>query len=198
MAKEKTTSRQLQADKTRKKIYAVSISFMEKNGYSGTTIEDICKKAGVSVGTFYNYYKSKDDIFFDIYKKADEYFEHTVIPSLDATDEKAEDKIIRFFKHYAHYNKKRGFENISQLYNTKNRFFAVKGRYMQESLKKLIKEGQDKNQLTNAMTPDEITDFLFVASRGVVYDWCIHEAKYDLEEKMEYFIRHIATLFASA
>ncbi len=195
MATIKSTSRKLQADKTRKKIYSVSIAFMEKKGYSGTTIEEICKKAGVSVGTFYNYYKSKDDIFYDIYKQADEYFEHTVIPGLNEQSIAISEKIVAFFKYYANYNKKRGFETISQLYNTKNRFFAVKGRYMQESLKSLIAEGQSKNQISKTMGPDEITDFLFIASRGVVYDWCIHEAEYDLEKKMEYYIKKTMAIF---
>ncbi|HCM28570.1 MAG: TetR family transcriptional regulator [Treponema sp. GWB1_62_6] len=196
MANEKLTTRKIQADKTRKKIYAVSISFMEKKGYNDTTIEEICKKAGVSVGTFYNYFKSKDDIFFDIYKMADEYFENTVIPKLNESNANALDKIVIFFKYYASYNSKRGLENISQLYNTKNRFFTIKKRFMQESLNKIIKDGQEANQITITTAPDEITDFLFIASRGVVYDWCIHQGKYDLEEKMEHYIKNIVVIFA--
>ena len=67
---------------------------------------------------------------------------------------------------------------------------------MQESLNKIIKDGQEANQITITTAPDEITDFLFIASRGVVYDWCIHQGKYDLEEKMEHYIKNIVVIFA--
>lgn len=186
----------MQADRTQKKIYDISISLMEKKGFNGITIEEICQKAGVSIGTFYNYFKSKDDIFFDIYKRADEYFEKTVSPSLKDLNIKSAEKTVRFFKYYAHYNQKRGLENITQLYNTKNRFFTIKGRYMQNLLIEIISEGQALKQFTNSMTPDEITDYLFIASRGVVYDWCIHEAKYDLEQKMKEYMEKLVMIFS--
>ncbi|MFA6504887.1 MAG: TetR/AcrR family transcriptional regulator [Treponemataceae bacterium] len=196
MVRKKLTARKMQADRTQKKIYDISISLMEKKGFNGITIEEICQKAGVSIGTFYNYFKSKDDIFFDIYKRADEYFEKTVSPSLKDLNIKSAEKTVRFFKYYAHYNQKRGLENITQLYNTKNRFFTIKGRYMQNLLIEIISEGQALKQFTNSMTPDEITDYLFIASRGVVYDWCIHEAKYDLEQKMKEYMEKLVMIFS--
>ena len=38
-----------------------------KKGYKGTGISEIAKQAGVAVGSFYNYYESKEAIFLDIY-----------------------------------------------------------------------------------------------------------------------------------
>ncbi len=191
----KPTSRQLQADETRAKIYKVSISLMDKKGFGNTTIEEISKAAGVSVGTFYHYFKSKEDIFFDIYKKADEYFETTVAQKLRTAGLDCAEQIVLFYKYYARYNKKRGFDNITQLYNTKNRFFTVKGRYMQGLLQNVIAAGQEKGELLNDMTPEEVTDYLFIASRGVVYDWCIHGGQYDLEKKLESYIRRLVQIF---
>lgn len=36
---------------------------MYKKGYDNITIEEISKKAGGSVGAFYHYFRSKNDIF---------------------------------------------------------------------------------------------------------------------------------------
>jgi TetR/AcrR family transcriptional regulator, fatty acid metabolism regulator protein len=189
------TRRKIQADTTKKKIYEIAISLMEKKGFANTTIIEISKKAGVSVGTFYNYFSSKEEIFYDIFKKADEYFERTVTRNIKKSNGTAKEQIVLFFRYYARYDLKRGFHNITQLYGTKTKFFAVKGRYMQELLKLIIDAGQKAGEISSDMTPDQITEFMFIASRGVVYDWCIHEGLYNLETKMVEYMARLSTVF---
>lgn len=41
-------------------------------GFKDTNVSDITKMAGVAVGTFYNYYSSKEKLFMDIYLKENE------------------------------------------------------------------------------------------------------------------------------
>ncbi len=197
MDKTRPTTRKLQADITRQKIYDTAISLMNKKGYASTTIGEIMKTVGVSVGTFYHYFKSKEDIFLEIFTKADEYFKVTVKKSLQGQGLDARAKIIRYFKAYAKYNLNRGIDNITQLYNTRNHYFTVKGRYMQELLKQLIKEGQESGELAAHPGPSEMTDFLFIAARGLVYDWCLHQGKYDLEKKMESYMERMIALFVA-
>jgi AcrR family transcriptional regulator len=45
---------------------AVAIDLFDETGFQKTRISDIVAKAGVAQGTFYLYYKSKEDIFLDI------------------------------------------------------------------------------------------------------------------------------------
>lgn len=123
------TNRQKQAIKTRNKIYNTSITLMEKHGFDNITIEDICAKAGVSVGSFHHYFKSKNDIFFEIYKRGDEYFEEVVSENLN--EDHAIDQIILYFRYYAKYNLLSGLDTVKQLYNSNNIQFIAKGRYMQ-------------------------------------------------------------------
>jgi AcrR family transcriptional regulator len=195
MEEKQPTRRKIQADTTKRKIYEIAISLMEKKGFANTTIVEISQNAGVSVGTFYNYFSSKEEIFYDIFKKADEYFERTVARSIKNSGGSASERIVLFFRYYARYDLKRGFHNITQLYGTKTKFFAIKGRYMQELLKQIIGEGQKAGELLDDMDPDQITEFMFVASRGVVYDWCIHEGSYNLETKMVEYMARLATVF---
>lgn len=165
---------------------------MEKQGYANTTIEEIARRAGVSIGTFYHYFHSKEEIFYEIFKKADEYFETIVEPALSGAETSglaSPERVVTYFRYYAHYNLNRGFANITQLYNTKNRIFAKKGRYMQGLLTRLIALGQERGEFCTSLAAEEATDYLFIVARGVVYDWCIHEGAYDLEQKMEYFMR---------
>jgi len=52
---------QKKADKNRRILEAATILFRDV-GYDSARIEDIAEMAGVSVGTFYNYFKNKGDI----------------------------------------------------------------------------------------------------------------------------------------
>ena len=38
-----------------------------KKGYKATAISEVAKQAGMAVGSFYNYYASKEEIFLDVY-----------------------------------------------------------------------------------------------------------------------------------
>lgn len=58
----KPTKRQLQAQASREKIFTAAQELFSEKGYTNVSVADICKKAGVSVGLFYNYFKSKSDI----------------------------------------------------------------------------------------------------------------------------------------
>jgi len=40
-----------------------SLSVFEEKGFNNTRIKDITRKAGTSVGNFYNYFKSKEEVF---------------------------------------------------------------------------------------------------------------------------------------
>lgn len=40
------------------------------NGYKYVTVDDICKKSGVSKGSFYTYFKSKEELFLEIAKES--------------------------------------------------------------------------------------------------------------------------------
>ncbi|WP_420638929.1 TetR family transcriptional regulator [Candidatus Poriferisocius sp.] len=45
-------------------LRAVAISEFALRGYTEVSVADICAQAGVAKGTFYRYYKSKQDLFF--------------------------------------------------------------------------------------------------------------------------------------
>lgn len=194
MQKKKLTSRQAQAIKTRNKIYNIAFDLMKKKGFGNITIEDISKKAGVSVGAFYHYFKSKNDILFEIYHRADEYFQENVENKL--TSENSLDQMEEFLQHYAKYANSTGIDFSKQLYNTENKFFIKKDRYMLTILQDIIRTGQEKNEVISDMTPEEITDYLFIAARGVIFNWCLHDGEYDLEEKMCGFFKRLIVIFA--
>ena len=58
------TNRQLAAQETKKKLIETAKNIICKKGLINTSIEEITKASGVSNGTFYTYFKRKEDIVF--------------------------------------------------------------------------------------------------------------------------------------
>lgn len=64
-------SRKEQASLTKKKIFDTTLLLIKKKGYGKITIREICQNAEISIGTFYLYFSSKDEILLEIYEKVD-------------------------------------------------------------------------------------------------------------------------------
>ena len=183
------TKRKIQAITTRKIIFDTAIELMEKSGFNGITIEEISQKAGVSVGAFYHYFKSKNDILLEIFKRIDEYFKTEITGKLKYKS--SIENIEKYFQYYAKYNVDVGIDMLKLLYFSSNKVFIIKKRYLLTLLLNLIKEGQLKGEITDKISSREITDFLFTVARGTAYHWCISDAGFDLQKKMMSNIKRI-------
>lgn len=178
----KKTSRAKQAEITKNKIYNCGVKLMRKHGFDNITVEQISKQAGVSVGTYYYYFESKFDLFSEIYKRADDYFVNEVAGKLKAEDSKG--KIVEYFEEYAEYNYADGIDMVKKLYTSDNKMFITKGRNMQNVLQSIIEDGQQKGEISESESAAEITRILFIAARGVVYNWCLNDGGIDLKDEM--------------
>ncbi len=49
-------------DLTREKILKAAVALFHEFGYNGTSVQDIVRKADVPKGSFYNYFKSKEEL----------------------------------------------------------------------------------------------------------------------------------------
>lgn len=187
--KRKLTRRQIQAQNTQDKIYNIAIELIERKGFENITVAEICKAADVAVGSFYHYFKSKHDILDSIFRLADDYFLNVVADNLK--EGTTHDKIIEFFHYYGVYNLDRGIDLIKQLYIGKNNLFTTKGRPMQAVLLKIVENGQKTGEISTDMTSEEIVNYLFIAVRGVVFDWCLHDGGYDLLKFIDSYVRRL-------
>ncbi|HHL3304560.1 TPA: TetR/AcrR family transcriptional regulator, partial [Bacillus cereus] len=72
MYKKNLTKRKQQALLTQNNIFLVFLNLTKEKKIENITIEDICKKANVSVGTFYHYFSSKEDIYKKLFQQIEE------------------------------------------------------------------------------------------------------------------------------
>ena len=183
-------ARAKQAVQTKKRIFQAAVFVMQKHGFEDATIEQICKRAKVSVGSFYNYFKSKHDVLNMIYESVDVYFSDVVTQEIESLS--LSEKIIAFFLHYAIYAESNGLDFVSHLFgNSNNKLFIKQDRYMHVLMHQILESARNECMLTEAMTLEDLEQFLFATARGIVNDWCLYEGSYSLREKMTSVFRFL-------
>lgn len=66
------TSRQKQAIETKQRIRQTAIQLLQTESYDRLTMNQIAAAAGISVGTLYHHFKSKEELFFSGYQHFDD------------------------------------------------------------------------------------------------------------------------------
>ena len=197
MPKKEATKRKLQAEKSRNEIYDAAIELIRTTGFERTTIQAIIAKAGVSIGTFYHHFKSKDGIIEENFLRADalftRYLEEEPAESREAP---STERILRYMDRYALLVRDVGVDLSQQLYTCRNKLFLKEGRPMQVGLARIVAEGQARGDLIDTKGAAEICSYLFIAARGLVFDWCLRDGKGDIEAELRSFLAPLVGLFA--
>ena len=79
-------ARSCEKEKKRERILKKSWELFKKNGYEETKIERITKEVGISKGSFYTYFKTKEDVLFSILEKIEIEIENS-INDIDTSEE---------------------------------------------------------------------------------------------------------------
>ena len=79
-------SRSCEKEQKRERILKQSWELFKKNGYEETKIERITKEVRISKGSFYTYFKTKEDVLFAILEKIEIEIENS-INDIDTSEE---------------------------------------------------------------------------------------------------------------
>lgn len=175
--------RKIQAMETKNKIYNIAIDLIGKHGYYNVSIDDICNEAGVSKGTFYHHFNAKEDLIIALYK--DEY-ESFISRIKETPITSSIDELIELICFHVKYAEKKGIDVMKQVYKSQldygDKLAISKNVLLQEMLHKIIYKGQMNNEIRNDMEPQYIINYLIRLSHGIIYDWCLNNGSYSLEE----------------
>ena len=67
----------------RQALKIAAYDVFSKKGYKETGISEIAKRAGVAVGSFYNYYSGKEAIFLDVYIEENDRVRQAMMDDID-------------------------------------------------------------------------------------------------------------------
>ncbi len=198
--KEKNTSRKEKALKTKQNIYLCAEQLFKEHGFYKVSVDAIVEKAGVSKGAFYVHFASKNALIVnlaaDYVKHLDLDYKH-FFASFSAGAGTSEiiislaEKIADLIVHDV------GYELIKVLYEVQiTRTLnadAVMG-YQRELYKlfgRMLNRGIEREEFRADLDVETTAKHFIMASRGLIYEWCIRYPDFDLKEASE---KHYALL----
>lgn len=173
--------------KTKSKIVSAAWKLFYDQGYDNTTIEEIIAESGTSRGSFYHYFEGKDALLGSLSYMFDEKYEELE----EGLQDLNEDSIGILL--YLNRELFRMIENsidfdllcrllASQLTTSGEKHLLDRNRTYYKLLRKIILDGQNKNEITTEHTVNELVKHYALCERGMLYDWCLSNADYSLSE----------------
>lgn len=187
---DKMTNRQLAAMETKEKLLRAGKQLIGQKGLCNTAIEEITEEAGVSKGTFYTYFKRKEDIIFELSKS----MFGEILDQAKAFEGNFIGKLTFYMVHFSRYIEQ-GSVRLSQEWvrNAVNPDLVDsqydKGKLRQDlaSVHELILFGAEKGLLKEDVPAKELSEILVDMLYGQMLCWSMSGGSYSLKERTQEF-----------
>ncbi len=177
---------QLKSKETKAKIFRAAKDILQKKGYEQLSIKNICEEAGVSNGSFYHHFKTKDDLL-SYYIEEQPGIDPNLL-DMPSTPDEAKQAIICVYLNYAHYCRKLGVEFMSNYYTPKNQslnpLIWTKRPYPIVTVSDYLRKAIDAGVVAPAAELNDIATDIRMIVIGNVFEWCLKGGKTDFEGNM--------------
>lgn len=178
--------RQELAEETKSKIIEIGVKLILENGFDNVSVEDITKECGISKGSFYTYFKTKEDFIQILYNSPFKELENEISQMINKD---IFEKLNYYFFHYIKKVEKTGIQIIRQWIknvvdpnakNIDNSFSKLK--HDTEFLRKILENAVVDNQLMQEIPIDLVTNFIIDEMYGMIVCWCMSDGNLKLSE----------------
>lgn len=182
----KLSRQQQKSQETKERIFRAAKEILQKNGYENLSIKNICEAAGVSNGSFYHHFKTKDDLLsYYIEEQPSINPELLDIPS---DKEAAKLAIVEVYLNYADYCEALGVDFIAGYYNPHNQALNPDLRTerpypivtVQQYLEKSLQAGTIRLKLP---ITDVVTDIRMLVI-GNAFEWAMRNGEVNMKENI--------------
>lgn len=181
------TRQQQKSKETKEKIFQAAKRILQRNGYENLSIKNICEEAGVSNGSFYHHFKTKDDLLS--YYIEDQ---PSIDPDLLEMPQNAMDArntIVEVYLNYVKYCRELGVEFIAGYYTPRNQalnpIIRTQRPYPIVTVQNYLQKAVDAGAIS-LTTPieDVVTDIRMIVI-GNVFEWALRNGDADFEGNMK-------------
>ena len=181
----------------RREIIEMIVPLLEDRTFEELSVEDICRTADISVGSFYHYFEKKSDILVGLFSRIDSFMEKDAFPLMK---KRSEPENLRIFaEKWLSYIESNGLEHsrlISSIQATDLDLGGEK-RSTAAVLEEHFRKGQASGTLDTSLPPQEAASLFMIALRGIALDWTRRNAAYSLTEKGSVYIRFLLKAISS-
>lgn len=178
---------QQKSKETKEKIFQAAKRILQRNGYENLSIKNICEEAGVSNGSFYHHFKTKDDLLS--YYIEDQ---PSIDPDLLEMPQNAMDArntIVEVYLNYVKYCRELGVEFIAGYYTPRNQalnpIIRTQRPYPIVTVQNYLLKAVDAGAITlNTPIEDVVTDIRMIVI-GNVFEWALRNGDADFEGNMK-------------
>ena len=178
---------QQKSRETKARIFNAAKQILQEQGYEALSIKNICEAAGVSNGSFYHHFKTKDDLLSYYIEE-----QPSINPDyldLPGNAEEAKTAIVRVYLNYVHYCRELGVAFMSNYYTPKNQSLNPLTRterpYPIVTVHDYLKRAMDAGVITLPLPLEDVTSDIRIIVIGNVFDWCLKNGEADFERNME-------------
>ena len=186
------SKQQRKSKETKERIFQAAKRILQKSGYEELSIKNICEEAGVSNGSFYHHFKTKDDLL-------SYYIEDQ--PSIDPdrlelpkNKEDAKETIIHVYLNYVKYCKELGVEFMAGYYTPHNQAVNTTIRTERPSpivtVQPYLERALEANAIQLNLKIEEITTDIRMIVIGNVFEWAMRNGDADFEGNMRRSLSH--------
>lgn len=174
------------ASTIRERIISTSWKLFREKGFGETTINDIINKAKISKGSFYYYFRSKDDLLGTLSEILDREYER--LEKEEPAGMGSFDKLLWLnYEVHAYMEKNIDYRLLAYLYSAqivKEDFSSLldRNRYYYRYVERLMEEGQKSGELTDRMPVSDMVKFFSMQERALVTEWCMNNGSFSLSE----------------
>ncbi|MCI9168586.1 MAG: TetR/AcrR family transcriptional regulator [Dorea sp.] len=177
---------QMKSKETKARIFKAAKDILRKKGYEELSIKNICEEAGVSNGSFYHHFKTKDDLLS--YYIEEQPGINPDLSELPADAKDAKETIIYVYINYVRYCKELGVEFMSNYYTPKNQslnpLIRTERPYPIVTVQNYIRKCIDAGIIAPKLSLDALSTDIRMIVIGNVFEWCLKQGKADFEENM--------------
>ena len=183
------TSRQKQAIESKNRLVAAATDLFNENGYQETAVQDICHKAGLSVGVFYHYFASKQEALQAVLQQKTAELMHFI--DTESRSQNHIEAILEVFGFICRQQTTGTFELVCNTFAPTMNKQVKRDERLRDFVCDIVRSGQETGELTGEFPYQVIAEDLLNSARGFVFSWCEAGGTFDVQTEQQAYLRRI-------
>lgn len=186
------SKQQLKSKETKDKIFQAAKNILQKGGYESLSIKNICEEAGVSNGSFYHHFKTKDDLLSYYIEE-----QPSIAPDLLELPQnmnEAKEAIVGVYLNYVKYCRELGVDFIAGYYTPHNQALNPTIRterpYPIVTVQKYLEKALDANAIQMKLPVENVVTDIRMLVIGNAFEWAMTKGSADFEGNIRRSISH--------
>ncbi len=175
------------SEASKRAILSAAHKLIVEKGFQKTSIKEIVQESGLSTGSFYHHFKSKDDLLNEAFLEFDDQLTEEAFARLDRMN--ALDAIKTVLLDQTRYTESIGPKLMSEYYRAllqhENRGALNPQRTYYQAVKNYVEKGQELGLLNTLFDSSTIALSLIKSVRGTLVDWCLNNGSYPVVKRIE-------------